>query len=189
MHRELQSYRHHQNNLIQWMHFVTSRDVLNQVYFNKRKLYLAALSEVLTCAGFCGSVEVSNFKLDSRKPFLIIRPQFKTKYHVHLYVCAPNAVFKLVQLLPTKNNVRPDWWMKELEMKRLESESTLSNKNAGKKVSFSSSDPAALLPTPHYNMAILEDLAVIPQFQMLMKASEACPCFTDVCILLKVRTN
>lgn len=165
------------------------------MYFNKRKLYLAALSEVLTSAGFCGSVEVSNFKLDSRKPFLIIRPQFKTKYHIHLYVCAPNAVFKLVQLLPSKNNVRPDWWMKELEMKRLESEPTLSKKNGGKKAAHSSSnrehssDPAALLPTPHYNMAILEDLAVIPQFQMLMKASEACPCFTDVCILLKVRTN
>ena len=176
-------------------HFETFRDVLNHVYFNKRKLYLAALSEVLTAAGFCGSIEVSNFKSDSRKPFLILKPQFKTKYTVHLYVCAPNAVFKLVQLLPSKNNVRPDWWMKELQVKRSESEPTGSSKKSGKKAANSSSngdrssDPAALAPTPHYNMAILEDLAVMPQYHMLMKASEACPCFVDVCILLKVRDS
>lgn len=35
-------------------------------------------------------------------------------------------------------------------------------------------------------MAILEDLAIIPQSKMLAKASESCACFKDVCILLKV---
>ena len=177
------------------MPFTFPRDVLNHAYFNKRKLYLAALSEVLTTAGLCGSIAVSNFKSDSRKPFLILKPQFKTKYSVHLYVCAPTAIFKLVQLLPSKNNVRPEWWMKELQVKRSESEPSINNKKSAKKSTHASSngehssDPAALHPTPHYNMAILEDLAIMPQYHMLMKASDACPCFRDVCILLKVRIN
>lgn len=148
---------------------------------------------MLSTEGLCSSIEVSYFKADHRKPFLIVKPSFNTKYSMHLYLCAPTGVFKLVQLLSSKNNVRPDSWMQELQLRRAEPMS--SKKSLGKKVAPPKSireeslDPSSLSPTPHYNMAILEDLAVIPQFRMLTKASESCPCFKDVCMLLKVRVT
>lgn len=162
------------------------RDVLNHAYFNKRKLYLAAISEVLSDGGLCQSIEVSYFNSDHRKPYLILTPNFKTKYSVNLYPCAPTAVFKLVQLLSTKNNVRPDWWMQELQIRKPQS-ATTSKKMKGDETSGEKIlDVSLLSASPHYNMAILEDLAIIPQYRMLVKASGSCPCFRDVCILLKV---
>lgn len=174
----------------QLLAYLPHRDVLNNVYFNKRRLYLAAISEVLSTAGLSSSIEVSYFKGDQRKPFLILKPSFNTKYSVHLYLCAPTGVFKLVQLLSSKNNVRPESWMRELLLRR--NEPMDPRKSGGKRDAVPKNlreenlDPSSLPPTPHYNMAILEDLAIIPQFRMLTKASETCPCFKDVCILLKV---
>ena len=159
---------------------------MNHAYFNKRKLYLAAISEVLSDGGLCQTIEVSYFHSDHRKPYLILKPNFKTKYSVNLYPCAPTAVFKLVQLLSSKNNVRPDWWMQELQIRKPQSAASTKkvkgDANSGEKIL----DISLLSPTPHYNMAILEDLAIIPQYRMLVKASGSCPCFRDVCILLKV---
>ena len=164
----------------------TYRDVLNYAYFNKRKLYLAAISEVLSDGGLCKTIEVSYFQSDHRKPYLILTPNFTTKYAVNLYPCAPTAVIKLVQLLSSKNNVRPDWWMQELQVRKPQSATSTKkvkgDATSGEKVL----DVSLLSATPHYNMAILEDLAMIPQYRMLMKASGSCPCFRDVCILLKV---
>ena len=162
---------------------------MNHIYFDKRKLYLAAISQVLSSKGLSSAIEVSYFKADHRKPFLIIKPNFATKYAVHLYPCAPTAVFKLTQLLSSKNNVRPEAWMKELQLRRAE---PINSKQKSSKTGVKSPredenlDASSLPPTPYYNMAILEDLAIVPQHRMLSKASEACPCFRDVSMLLKV---
>ena len=146
---------------------------------------------MLSTAALCSSIEVSYFKADHRKPFLIVKPSFNTKYSMHVYLCAPTGVFKLVQLLSSKNNVRPESWMQELQLRR--AEPTSLKKSSERKVAPPKSireeslDPSSLPPTPHYNMAILEDLAIIPQYRMLTKASESCPCFKDICMLLKVK--
>lgn len=133
---------------------------------------------------------MSYFKSDHRKPFLVLRPNFKTKYTVNLIPCAPSNAFKLVQLLPSRNNVRPKWWVEDLQQKRLEPVTTQTKNNKkspNRKASEEyNPDPSLLSPTPHYNMAILEDLAIIPQYRMLTKATESCPCFRDVSRLLKV---
>lgn len=145
---------------------------------------------MIAAAGLSSSIEVSYFRADQRKPFLIVKPHFASKYSMHLYPCAPTGVFKLVQLLSGKNNVRPESWMRELQLRRAES---VIAKHAGSAKSAQHTreeenlDASSLAPTPHYNMAILEDLAIVPQHRMLSKASESCPCFKEVCILLKVK--
>jgi hypothetical protein len=155
------------------------------VYFNKRKLYLAALSEVLSSSKLCSSIQVSYFKSDHRKPYLVVKPNFKSTYSIRIYPSAPTGVFKLIQLLSSKNNVRPDSWIRELKLRRSEPGSSIEKDKAKDKLD-QQLDPSSLAPTPHYNMAILEDLAIVPQSRMLIKAAESCSCFKDVCILLKV---
>jgi len=83
---------------------------------------------------------------------------------------APSSAFKLTQLNVTKNNVRPLSWMIALQ------------KDAKKEL-----DPTSLQPTPYYNMAILEDLAIVPHFKILSKVLKACPQARDAIILFKVR--
>ena len=164
------------------------RDILNHVYFDKKLLYLAALAEILNVAGLCSTIQVSTLHGDPRKPYLLLKPNgLKSKFSVRVFPCIPSSVFKLSQLKSTKNNVRPAAWMVALQSKRRSSSSSsLSSSRATTTAAGSEFDPSTLPPTPFYNMTILEDIAVIPQFRILSKAKDSCACFKDVCILLKV---
>ena len=157
-----------------------SRDILNHVYFGKKQLYLAVVADLLTRAGLCGSVQLSRLHGDPRKPHLVLQPPFKSKYSVRIFPCITATTFKLTQLKPTKNNIRPSAWKLALQKRRQSGASAATALG-------SDVDPSTLPPTPFYNMALLEDIAMVPQYRILSKARESCPCFRDVCILLKVR--
>jgi hypothetical protein len=73
--------------------------------------------------------------------------------------------------------VRPLWWMAKLQSMR----------TAG--LSADTLDPAALKPTPHYNMAILEDMAMIPVHNFLLEVLSSSCIFSDVVIVIKVCTR
>ena len=81
------------------------------------------------------------------------------------------SAFKLTQLRPQKNNVRPARW---LEMIR-----TSSKKE-------SEWDLSALSPTPYYNMAILEDLSLISQHNIVKKVLDICPGAAEAIVIAKV---
>ena len=120
---------------------------------------------------------------DPRKPHLVLQPAFKSRYSVRVFPCIAATTFKLTQLKPSKNNIRPSAWKLALQKRRLSGTCT----PASATVYGSEMDPSSLPPTPFYNMAIMEDIALVPQFRIMSKARESCPCFQDVCILLKVR--
>ena len=153
-----------------------ARDILNHVYFDKKLLFLAAIADILRSEGICDTIHVSMLQGDTRKPYLLIKPNFKCRYAVRIFPCVSATAFKLTQLKPTKNNIRSSSWMSALQRRRLSSSDQLLDL-----------DPSSLPATPFYNMAILEDIAIVPQFRILARARESCPCFKDVCILLKVR--
>lgn len=151
------------------------RDILNHIYFDKRKLYLSAIAEALSKDESCNDISVSNFKGDSRKPILVIKPKFKRSKNLTLriFLMCPVSVFKLSQLRPSKNNVRPTKWMETLEKEV--------SKGGEQKM-----DAKSLIPTPNYNLAILEDLAMGLEDQIISKFLDSCPIAKDTIILLKV---
>ena len=153
-----------------------AKDILNHVYFDKKLLFLASVADILRSAGICSSIQVSMLQGDSRKPYLVIEPNYKCRYVVRIFPCVLATAFKLTQLKPTKNNIRSSSWMSTLQKRRHLSASDKPG----------DLDPSSLPATPYYNMAILEDIAMVPQFKILARACETCPCFKDVCILLKV---
>jgi hypothetical protein len=153
---------------------------LNHVYFDKRRLYLAAIAKALNDSGLVSSVEASDFKQDFRKPFLIVKPNYKTKFTARIFVAAPVKSFKLSQLRHTKNNVRPLKWLEKLAA------SNGSGSGTNGSGAVKAMDASTLSGTPGYNMAILEDIVVVLQHKLLSSAVSACSCFRDACILLKV---
>jgi U3 small nucleolar RNA-associated protein 22 len=162
--------------------FDSAKDILNYSYFDKRKLYLAAMSYELAASGLCDTVNVSNFRLDHRKPFLVVKPPFKTKYLIRFFPVIAPTVFKPVSLKMSKNNLRPHSWMSELRRRRLgRLDGDLQTAQIEEQL-----NPSLLPPTPRYNMAVLEDSVTVIQFKILQRASDSCACFRDVCVLLKV---
>jgi hypothetical protein len=134
-------------------------------------LYLAAIAKAIADAGIASSIKVSEYKCDERKPFIIVKPNYKTKFSVRVFVATPTSPFKLSQLRPSKNNVRPRQWMKKLA----------SSGGTNKQM-----DVSELSGTPDYNMAVMEDMAVLTQHRLLATAMNACSCFRDACVLFKV---
>lgn len=47
-------------------------------------------------------------------------------------------------------------------------------------------DLSTLSPTPHYNMAILEDLTLLSQHHIMKKVLDVCPCARDATVIAKV---
>eukprot|EP00598_Pedospumella_elongata_P008983 CAMPEP_0184988058 /NCGR_PEP_ID=MMETSP1098-20130426/22768_1 /TAXON_ID=89044 /ORGANISM="Spumella elongata, Strain CCAP 955/1" /LENGTH=374 /DNA_ID=CAMNT_0027512721 /DNA_START=17 /DNA_END=1138 /DNA_ORIENTATION=- len=129
------------------------RDILNHVYFDKRKLYLLGLYNTLTKHNkeedpLFSKISIAAFKGDLRKPILVLDAPFALKgcpngFSIRLIPCVSDITFKAVQLRANKNNVRPQ----------------------GKKGEDESSLPA----TPHYNLSILEDMAISTQHKILLK--------------------
>ena len=67
------------------------RDILNHVYFDKRKLYLATIIRQLMspCLKFKDTIDISSikvafFKGDTRKPIVCFKPNFKCPYVVRV---------------------------------------------------------------------------------------------------------
>jgi U3 small nucleolar RNA-associated protein 22 len=151
------------------------RDILNHIYFDKRKLYLSAIAEALSKDETCNNISVCNLKGDSRKPILVIKPNIKRSKNitVRIFLMCPVSTFKLSQLRPSKNNVRPTKWMETLQKEV--------SKGGEQKM-----DAKSLIPTPNYNMAILEDLAMGLEDQIISKFLDSCPIAKDAIILLKV---
>ena len=87
-------------------------------------------------------------------------------------------VFKASQFLPSKNNVRPSWWISQLQS----SSASHSSKDVNKDVS-------ELLPTPHYNLAVLEDVAILETHSFISKLLSLYPSASQVILLFKVNES
>ena len=166
------------------------KDILNHNYFDKRKLYVAAIASALqhksSSAGTHipplireGGVEFVYFQGDERKPMIQVQPLLKgggNSINVRVYFSICPSVFKVSQLRADKNNVRPRKWMEKIERYKRE------NKKGG----HLSLDPSTLKGTPYYNHAILEDMTFLPQYRFLSKTLERCPAARDCIILVLV---
>ncbi|MEE6518847.1 hypothetical protein FKM82_030139 [Ascaphus truei] len=83
---------------------------------------------------------------------------------VRLYVCPPPGVFKPSRLYPNKNNVRTAWYLQQQPGQEGPSEP----------------------PTPHYNNAVLCDLALEHHLHHLSSAAADFPGMKDGIAILKV---
>lgn len=155
------------------------RDILNHLYFDKRKLYLVAITDALyknantLLLDGDNRINYAYFKGDSRKPILSLIPSTKKKVAIRIFVSPSTQSFNVNQLRAGKNNIRPKEWMDRIQ----------DNKN---KNQHDSLDVSTLLPTPFYNLAILEDLSLNVHHQILTTIIKACPAVRDAIVLLKI---
>jgi hypothetical protein len=170
-------------------HLTSPSDILNYSYFDKRNIYLGFLSCFLSeQSDLVQELSIAYLKNDNRKPILVIRPNIRTSYTVRLFisVCLPphplskssqasDQSFKLTQLRPSKNNVRPSWWI-----------DTLAKIRNDPQRSAIELDSKSLAPTPHYNMAILEDVILLGAHDYLAKCCDKVPHLRDIMIVTKV---
>eukprot|EP01041_Mallomonas_annulata_P007991 gene7991-16353_t len=174
-----------------------SKDILNFTYFEKRKLYLGAIAYALQKHSemiLPNSIILAQFKSDQRKPILILKPNLKTKYSIRLIPTINSNLFNLTRLEPTKNNIRPKSWLNLLETSAKIRENPKNNSKGHKNGNSNGDDngdvtdildPSTLLPTPNYNAAILEDMAILIQNEMLAKVV-GYNVYRDTIILLKI---
>ncbi|RYH13594.1 hypothetical protein EON65_35290, partial [archaeon] len=122
--------------------FFETKDVLNHVYFDKRRLYLAGVWKTLQVAqkhmqwgsGGMEAVGANStslykditpvlFKADERKPILHLRPPFSSPLILRLIPTLPpnGGGLKLSMLRNSRNNVRPLDWMDRLRQRRANS--------------------------------------------------------------------
>jgi U3 small nucleolar RNA-associated protein 22 len=144
-----------------------SRDILNHRYFDKRKLYLAGLCRALVEDEQLGlsaaDMQFAAFKGDANKPLLLFPCPAAPHICVRLIPAVADGVFKHVQLRANKSNVR-----------------------AAEGDSASTSASARFSPTPLYNLAILEDMALLMQHGILQKSLTAAPALAQALVLFKV---
>lgn len=91
---------------------------------------------------------------------------------------APEDSFKASQLRPSKNNVRPLWWIDTLIKIRNDSNRSTTELN-----------PKCLSSTPNYNMAILEDVVVSKAHEYLLMSYDKHPSLRDISLAVKVFEN
>ena len=85
-----------------------NRDLLNHVYFDKRKLYLSVIATSLrNCLLLdTDSVRISYFKGDPRKPIILAKPNFKTKYVVRIIpIVSQRMLIYLIAYFLNKNSL------------------------------------------------------------------------------------
>jgi hypothetical protein len=78
-----------------------TKDILNHVYFDKRKLYLQHLiAQLNKSVNLVTSVKCALYLGDTRKPVLVLCPadQYSTKYTVRILPALASDVFKLTQV-------------------------------------------------------------------------------------------
>eukprot|EP01033_Poteriospumella_lacustris_P005404 gene5401-3849_t len=160
---------------------IDTRDVLNHVYFDKRALFLAGLRKTLEKANKKNGEKYKVFsfeylKGDVRKPVLSIVPSFSSSVVVRLIPVLPESCVKLVQLRPSKNNVRPRSWVEEIQRR----------KERGIVADAKEMDVSKLPPTPNYNAAILEDIVMPLHHQLLSRTVQSFEHIRGALMLLKV---
>ncbi|KAG5179919.1 Nrap protein-domain-containing protein [Tribonema minus] len=143
------------------------RDFVSHRYFDKRALYVGHIAQQLTALARAGalaaaSIRVCPFKGDPRKPCILVRP-FVTgaaaAMTIRLLPALGTDVIAPVKLAPHRSNVR----------RRRERAAD-----------------APPPPTPCYNAAVLEDMAMARHLAALHAASAASPGLRDAIMLAKV---
>ena len=180
------------------------QDVLNYVYFDKRKLYLGVIAKYLS--EMDGNIiSIGLFKSDPRKPIIIVQTKnFKTNYEIRIIptITASNSGkgLKVSALNLANNNVRPRWWHNEVMKQRKQREEKEKNKQVNNKhiialkEAVNTIDASKLIPTPNYNMCILEDMVInahsttIQTVINFIDKDDSC-LLKDIILLLKVRLS
>ncbi|XP_073445908.1 nucleolar protein 6 isoform X1 [Dendrobates tinctorius] len=145
-----------------------AKDHLNQRYLRKRALYLAYIAARLAPNKIFSSVKFAYMNSNHLKPMLLLRPEGEDekKVTVRIHVCLPPGMFKCSRFFPGMNNVRTTWY--------------LGDKNVPE------AEGASLPPTPHYNNAVLSDLAMEQHFHHLSSCVSDFPGMKDGISILKV---
>ena len=86
------------------------KDILNGVYFEKRRVYLNEIANALCHQdkqNLFSDVHFGLFRGDPRKPYLMIYPamigETKTKFVIRIFPCLSPDNFKLDKFLPDRN--------------------------------------------------------------------------------------
>ncbi|KAM8960952.1 nucleolar protein 6 [Pelodytes ibericus] len=142
------------------------KDNLNQRYLRKRALYLSHIASHLAENQLFGSVKFTYMNSNHLKPILLLRPRGKDEklVTVRLHISPPAGFFKPSRLYPNRNNIRTAWYTDQR------------------------SDTGGLCepPTPHYNSAILSDLALEHHLHHLSSCATDFPGMKDGIAILKV---
>ncbi|XP_073536523.1 nucleolar protein 6 isoform X2 [Phyllobates terribilis] len=144
-----------------------AKDHLNQRYLRKRALYLAYIAARLAPSKIFSSVKFAYMNSNHLKPMLLLRPEGEDgkMVTVRIHVCLPPGMFKCSRFFPGMNNVRTTWY--------------LGDKNVPE-------EGASLPATPHYNNAVLCDLAMEQHFHHLSSCVSDFPSMKDGISILKV---
>ena len=154
-----------------------NKDQLNHRYHAKRALYVAHIAETLQQhRKFAAAAELKiaslrwdAFRGDPRRPVLIVHLKEEAGGGgggaIRLIPVAPLGLFPLAKLAPNRNNLR------------------CVCKPA---VAVDGAAAVELLPTPHYNCGILQDMLMVPYSQGVKKASRGAAAMNEASVLLKV---
>ncbi|KAM4049230.1 nucleolar protein 6 [Anomaloglossus baeobatrachus] len=145
-----------------------TKDHLNQRYLRKRALYLAYIAARLEHKKIFSSVKFAYMNSNHLKPVLLLRPKGEDEkmVTVRVHVSLTTGMFKWSRFSPGMNNVRTAWY--------------LGDKNVP------DADGSSLPPTPHYNNAVLCDLAMEQHFHHLSSCVSDFPGMKDGISILKV---
>ncbi|XP_038078124.1 nucleolar protein 6-like [Patiria miniata] len=140
------------------------KDYLNFRYHHKRALYCAYLANQLRGHNLVEEVKYCWKDANHMRPLVVLKLAGKTIKHVqvNLYPCLPEGNFKKSRLLPSKSNIRRQWYTGNKEVEE----------------TFPS--------TPHYNSSILADMSMESHLHCLYNAAMDFPGFKDGILLLKV---
>ncbi|XP_022104719.1 nucleolar protein 6-like [Acanthaster planci] len=140
------------------------KDYLNFRYHHKRALYCAYLANQLRGHDLVESVNYCWKDANHMRPVVVLKLAGKNVKHIQvkLHPCLPESNFKKSRLLPSKSNIRKQWYTGKSEI-----EETF---------------PA----TPCYNSSILADMSMESHLHSLYNAAVDFPGFKDGILLLKV---
>ena len=134
-------------------------------YHAKRALYLGHLAQAVEGLAGVSALEWESFQGDPRRPALVLHlsPEAAPAGHsLRLLPVPPAGAFPAPRLGPDRNNLRTA-------------------------VRGGSGDAAQeLLPTPHYNALVLQDMALLRHSAAMEAAAAKLPCFADAAMLLRV---
>ncbi|XP_078495904.1 nucleolar protein 6-like [Ciona intestinalis] len=136
------------------------KDIMNQRYFRKRASYLAYIADYLHGNDLVSKVNFSYFCDETMKPVVHVTPHDPLKHITIRLHARPEVDFKLERFLPSKNNVRWNWF-------------------------HESKDEEPFHPTPHYNNLMLMDQLMEPHLTLLHQSSKDFPEFKNAIKLIK----
>jgi len=173
-----------------------NKDQLNHRYHAKRALYIshvAAALQTKKVAKLLGlesnsQIQWSPFRGDPRRPVLVVNLQRSTASGATLRiipVAAPD-LFPLHKLAPDRNNLRS-----VCKALGLAPGSGVDSKKKIKANGNTSNAPAIdssseLLPTPYYNVGILQDMLMLEHSRTLLNIANSAPRLGEASILLRI---